>query len=313
MTAAPFRPAFALLLILALLPANSRASDSADMLKRLRERDARVDNVSLRLTVREPKRIDEQAEFDMDQFARRKFGLQRTERPASFPEPYDTTLVSNRVLTLRGKELMLATTWITDHHGHPQLLGNPILWRRRAGREASLDTGQDDPVLHIREVADDEPTLLTEYRMTYLFAVGVGYGARLKEVTLVERADDGYRVTGRMRLWIDDETTCELTVDRNLLIRKARLRANMRGRETTFEIETEGQSGEDPSTAVASKGKYLRKNVVAIRDGQPVPVDDKEAEWAVETDGVDFQLTDEAYQRLTTIDETAAKHVLKGN
>lgn len=302
--------------LLSLLVVPAPAQDAAaeytpeTMLAALRERDPEVDNYRMRFTRRETKRVDERAEFAKSAFRTQKFGGTPDPAPASFPDPYDAIVVSNQDCAYRGESLVLRGTYLTDHHGHPQI---PRIYHYveagRDSRELGGTTGERH--LTLRQRDNGVPSINQEYRMFYELALGVGFGRRIKTVESVEKSDDGWRVTGTFQLWTEDHTTFELATDSQLFVRRAQLRANVQGNETAFDFTNSGLIEADGRQAFAKHGTVKRINVAFTPPGgERREFGTVQHDYALEVGRIDFDLTDEQYAELSAIDAAQADYVI---
>ena len=313
----PIPPVFALTVSCFLCQVSaddSPVTNAGELLAALQERDSRFDNCSLQLTRRETKHIDEEGEFNSLQFATLKSGGSPATAPATFPEPYDATLVHNGQLTLRGDDFMLSTVWLTDSHGHPQPPDAPILWGRSDGVERSLDMDEDHRVMYIKQPPADQSTLLQWKRMAYELSLGVGYNRWLQEISEMEQTDAGWSITGSMQLFGVDRTTCELELDDDLIVRKADIYCIVgpdgATRERRFVISNSGVLEDSKGPLLAAEGSFQETTEVAVVGGQSQEVNRPGDAWKIDAGPVEFDLSDERYSELTRIDEDAAEQVI---
>lgn len=311
------RISIALVVILPVALAGRAIADDSpnaqEFLELLRAHDARFDNCSVQFTRREPRHVDERIEFMAAQFNNFKYGRPQLEPPAEFPDPYDATLVHNGQLTIRDDDFMLSTVWLTDRRGHPQPPAGPIHWGRADGIERSLDLNHR--VMHIDEPAADECSLLQWKRMACVMSLGVGYSQWLREISELQETDAGWRVSGSMNLFGVDRTQCELEIDADLIVRKANVYCIVGPeagptRERRFEICNSGVLEDSAGPLLAQSGSFQETTVVAVVGGESQQVNRPGEAWEIKAGPVEFDLSDETYSELTSIDEESADHVI---
>jgi len=279
----------------------------AELLERLRARDAAFDNYSLTFTEREPKRIDEKGEFTKRQFNNIRFGGQAEPAPESFPDPYDAVIVSRRTMVVRGDDVVLSSVWTTDHHGHPQLPEEPQIYKRQNHRVIALSSAGSDRILTIYSKDKDHPAPYPDFRWFYEMTLGVGFGRCLKSIESVEPAGGGWRVRGTARLWTEDKTTAHLVIDSNLIVRRAELEVDVQSHKTRIYVSSSGQLGEDSDTLIARTGEFQR---VIVRTGPEDEMVDTVSHWELEGEQLEINLSDARYAALTVLDEKSAQHII---
>jgi hypothetical protein len=301
--------------LLVALAGRTVADDSLNaqqFLEALREHDSRFDNCSLQWTQRETRRIDERAEYYAVQFNNSKFGRETPPQPAEFPDPYDATVMHNCQLTQRGNEFIISFVRLTDRHGHPQPASEPQFCKWTDGMVKVLDLDPNHRFLYIHDA--DNMTNFAWKRAAYLMSLGIGYSRWLQEIESLEQSDDGWTLMGSMQLFGVDHTDCELELDADRIVRKARLYcvvgADDLTRERVFEFSSSGVREDAEGPLLAESGMFRETTVVAVIRGESREVNQPGDNWTIDAGPVEFELSDERYSELTWLDEESVDQVL---
>jgi hypothetical protein len=216
-------------------PAPARAATEADwipkdpdeFLAKLQAKDAQFDNLSVEFKQRETIHRDPAAEYASDSFNAMRFGgQQQPARPEKFPQPYDVERVSTYRLTIRGLQTTTDFASDTDGRGEPFAKTYTVKETNIGGPLQVLA----DNVLRIDFRPDDGMGMLYSHRMQTEFALGVGFGKRIGKIKSIQPDGEDAVVDATMRLWRSDEVTnAKLTIDKNLIVRKANLLVDVGG------------------------------------------------------------------------------------
>ena len=168
---------------------------------------------------------------------------------------------------------------------------------------------EEDLVSHY---GDEPPNgLLEQDQMFGELCLGIGYGKRMKEVTSIKQAGPNLEIEATLLLYdgLPDISRATLIVDSNLLVRKATLWTRDESDGLMSEIITDGiLPGLPPERFVARTSSHKRRNFWTDRGGKKRNGNLINADY--ETVSIKFELSDEEYASLSSIDMDAADRVM---
>ena len=273
------------------------AESVEDVVAILKAQDSQFDNVQLTYTMVGTNHLKDHSW--------KEFGNVESAADSS-PKAMDLDYRHLDRMTIRGAEVSFLRTL------DPQLASeqNPtktMAWNNIGGVRTELV--QYDPRFgstpakveysnHLGAVADGE----SEHRMCIEFAMGIGYGKRLKKIESVIADSDGFTLKGTIQLWNKDDSRCTLNIDRDYLVRKAVIDCNVNGNLTHIEADNRGVKRiAGFATPFAANGHYYRRWDGRIIDGQQKGTPKDSYQFDVIFEGLRFGLTDAEYTQDTTI------------
>lgn len=271
------------------------------LLQALRAKDAQLDNVAITYDKTEVVERSPAGEWFEEQQLILESGGKPSPAPKSFKEPYDVTIVAHSTLTLRGEQITIYSTSSTDARGRPLASGNPVSFKRSnaAGVDESFISVNEKRILHTDTRPPDPDGLLSEDAMLALFCMGVGYGKRASSIDSIRAEGEMVTAEVTMRLWSQDLTRGALKIDKQFIVREAKLLANSDGDETRFEISTEGVIGAPSGREIGRSGRLKRTALTAMVRGQKQDINKVREDYGVNVLKVQYDLKDEEYRRLT--------------
>ncbi len=129
------------------------------------------------------------------------------------------------------------------------------------------------------------------------FALGFGFGKRIKEIHTVDEKDGKLIVTGSIQMWSRDESHFEAELDADYIVRSATVESVVgedKTRKTRFETHTSGTVIKGP-VALPETGTFKMTRVSGDKEELRTILD-------VEFRDVEFNLDDETYEQLTNIE-----------
>ena len=218
---------------------------------------------------------------------------------------YDAEAIAKVTLTVKGSETTFDQEFETDSEGAVLPKPQHVKWSNASGVEQDLVNAADDAwILHTFTRPLEPHGLLQESRMEVELCSGIGYGKRIVEIESVDLNGDTTVVKCTMKLFSRDVTQAELVIDKSDLVRKARLNIDSAGSVQIFEIETSGVIGGRAGCELASKGRLTRTSVRS-----PSKVINRVTErMLIEIDKVTTNLSNQDYERLSTINSKGVTH-----
>ncbi len=171
-----------------------------------------------------------------------------------------------------------------------------------------VDDGSSTEMLRLPAGPDQD--ILQWQRMSVEFALGFGFGSRIIKITSVVERDDGYLLTGAIRLYANGLSEFELEIDRSFIARRATVTVALEDGKTVtvLNITTAGTIYVD-DVAIPTSGKFTRTLYSRNTSGQLVATR-VEKEFVVRFNHVDWNLSDSVYEALTDMSLTAGMRVV---
>jgi len=239
---------------------NSQTPKSAELLKRLLDRDRQFDDAQFRyektrtesidlqvLTLQELERRAENPLIDnkSDGFTEILRGIGTM--PPAFPAEYSC----NETLSVRGGvaafEHTHETQRVADIDENTQRVVDfysgraapPERWSNSKGLMMSSLVLPNQEIL--LKASGAGPLAATErQKMTIQFMMGHGFGTRLKKIHAVTKESGQTIAEGVIEVWSGDESRCRLVIDDTLIVREATIESDVKGNRNSFIIHTDG-------------------------------------------------------------------------
>jgi hypothetical protein len=215
----------------------------------LKARDAEFDNLTVSCGHSRVERID---------VTRRIAGLSRLLPPQeeghgtdialpASPPPFDGEIVHRVDLTIRGSELTLTRSTLSDprtkYFGGRYQLSNQMIHSTVTGIVRTA-TSSGDSRWHLTKttapILPDNAILRERRKLTLV--CGLGYGRLIKRIDHVEVGADGLtRIEGTATLHDDDDTLFTIRLDRQHIVRSAVLDVDLGTHRNRIEVTTSGE------------------------------------------------------------------------
>jgi hypothetical protein len=280
--------------------------DPAELLKLLKAKDARFDNVHVYYIRR--------GVYTPEPFPYFKFpGLKPEKEEPSGPMPF------------RFKEQMIFragdTTFVRDVYTTPLAPSEAKTafvshqkWSDVGGLITEfLDSKEyDDRTLQIKSGEMGPGGAIAGQRREIEFSLGFGFGKRIKTISSVTKKGNQLVLEGSILLWVDDDSTFHLSIDQDLVVRNASIRVEAGGNQTRYDVVTQGTVKVD-DFVFASTGHHTR-TALGLKE-PPVKLETPfkphvTAEFDVDFKSAKFHLKDEEYNALTKIEIPPGTHVM---
>jgi hypothetical protein len=280
--------------------------DTQAVLNLLRAKDAQFDNAHLKYAVRS---TVTQKPFPAWQYP----GL-ASELGIKQDEPRHIEVRCNEELIVRGPNATFIRTLVSrPEEGTSDLRLVPFQkWSNteELAREITEDrhSPQQDRIMDIRSAAAPV-NVAQEQRMAVEFALGFGFGKRIRTIDKIERRDDHIILEGTIQIWWEDESTFTLELDSDYLVRRAVIDADVHGNLTRFEVSTSGVARND-GYLFAREGHFTRSSMGRIKDGKKTGSPQVVKDFMLEFGDIALDLSDEEYRSLTKMEITPGTYVI---
>jgi hypothetical protein len=266
----------------------------ADVLARLRAKDQQLDNARLDVVLFE--------QWNLKPLPAWKFkcGGNHDDRLTEGQGPREIRSTAHETLVVRGRDVTVIHRLEPDPSGHYEAAGTVFLKTSTAGgiwRRFSRDT-EPGPGNLLLEVRPEDPVELNqEHAMFVEFCLGYGFGKRIRTIDRIERAAGLLNVEGSIQIWLEDESTFQLTLDDHYLVRDALIEANVKGNWTRFEVHTK-ETVAAQGVELAQRGLFKRIALGDKNPGPPIEHRTAQQDFKVLYKAVQRNLDDAAYQEL---------------
>jgi hypothetical protein len=275
-------------------------NDPATLLKRLKDRDAELDNRSVETEQRWVERVSPRAQIAANRFDARRFGQPDPGSPPEdkIPADFDQPHRLRRLLTVREPAVTIERLNDLEKMKHPEYVAIPnrgCRWSSAGGVERVWSPETND--LHILGAPADDGLLRWDAHMLQ-WSSGYGLARWIESIDSVKVEDGKLTAKGRMRLMGYDASRVELILDRDLIVRRMALSVPGKdgGGSNDYVVETRGTVRPAGCPPVAESGRFRR---VVKPEGKPESVyQDYEFRFVAAS----ARLTDEEYGRLTRIE-----------
>ena len=226
-------------------------------------------------------------------------------------EPYTIRFQYDENLAVRGGETTLDRTLVPDSVFVESAIGDRIgggrgeyqKWSHigSLSRDYSSTGGaaRGDRVMEIS--AGGLPVdVAEEDRMFREFSLGFGYGKRIKSIDAIERDGELLVVRGSIQIWWADESTFEIRLDDDFVVRQALIESDVEGNKTRFEIQTEGTAEDSSGMQIAQSGEFTRTSLGFHIDGRIVGQPKIAESFNVEFQELKLGLSDSEYESFTS-------------
>ncbi len=251
-------------------------SDSVELLKTLKKRDAELDYRTLEVEKRWIERVDARAELAQRRFHNAKFGMPDTPDPPSeeIPEPYDQPHRVRYRLTVREPEMTLDVVGDLEqrkHSGYGTQPNKGLRWSSAGGTERDYNPNHNTMHIH------GEPRLygvLRMYQRSMEWTCGYGFAKWMKSIDSMKVKDDHLVVTGKIQLLDEDKSTFELELDRDLIVRRAMISIPSKPNGTNeYIVETSGTVRPKKTPPLAKQG-HCRRILKPVGKAESIHDDD---------------------------------------
>lgn len=187
-------------------------------------------------------------------------------------------------------------------------------WSNSEGIGRSTNEESNPPYLAVT-TTPGSLSLIDQQVMKVRFALGFGYGNRLIKISRIDPEADGtLTVVGTIRVWIDDESHCKLSLDKDRIVRSADIQSNVAGNLHEFTTTTVGTL-EIPSTpSIAGSGTFIKKWLGTLKDGKTIGEPKVIEHFEVEDVSSAKPIPNDEFIRLTTFeigDRTVVRDISK--
>ncbi len=271
-----------------------------EILAVLKARDAQFDNVSLRYVrsgelTQEPKPMWKMGNREQRQ----------DQRPAG---PIKIPYRSEERMTVRGPNVtfdrQIKATAAPAEDPDIQFVPQQK-WSNAEGQVRELSDDYKEGVIgsRVMEIKRNEgaSALVAEQLMEIEFGFGLGFGKRIKKVNSVKQEGDNRVVEGTIKLWREDISRFRIETDRDFVVRKAVIDADVHGNLTRYEVKTRGAVARD-GLVFAETGHVKRTWRGFRQDGKILGEPKVQNEFNLLFKDVQFNLSDMDYARLTNMD-----------
>jgi hypothetical protein len=275
-------------------------SEPAALLKRLKDRDADLDNRSVETEQHWVEKVSPRAQIAANRFDARRFGQPDPGSPPedTIPADFDQPHRLRRLLTVREPAVTIERLNDLETMKHPEYVAIPnrsCRWSSAGGVERVWSPETND--LHILGTPADDGLLRWDAHMLQ-WSSGYGLARWIESIDSVKVKDGTLTAKGRMRLMGYDVSRVELTLDRDLIVRRMVLSVTGKdgGGSNDYVVETRGTVRPVGCPPVAESGRFRR---VVKPEGKPESVyQDYEFRFVAAS----ARLTDEEYDRVTRIE-----------
>lgn len=263
--------------------------DPDEVLARLRDRDQQFDDVVLRYDLTRVETVNLR-KVVFDELARIRDGM-RTLPPEirlpdfvrDVPPPVKVEFTANELMATQGSVVAFErpadervsvvgpTTpeWESKKDVYLPLIGgrSRARWSNSENQVRSTTDGEALPYISV-QTSEGAFAVVDQLRMSVEFSFGLGYGKRMLRATSVAQSESGeLLLKGKIRVWMDDESDCELTIDKDFIVRDARITSNVKGTVHNFAISSLGTyTPSDALPPLASSGSF-RCELVGVQKG----------------------------------------------
>jgi hypothetical protein len=275
---------------------------------RLQSRDRRFDNVTLEAESSWVEKIDPQAIVNKAMFhiSIGPKDVTPLKYPDPLPAPYDQAHRVLYKLSVRGPEITLEGNGELEDVKYPIFSYMPmkkLKWTTAGGNQRVYAEMPDGSSSYIRDTAGG---LIELDRMSMEFSLGFGYAKRMKQLNTYQVADDRQLVScsGTIHIAMNDDSICELTIDKDYVVRHAKITTSAGRGLSVIESDTKGLVKLDGFPAVAADGTFKRQTFSKRENGERVitSVQDDKGYHFVRITG---PLSDEQYEAITRIEPRA--------
>jgi hypothetical protein len=275
-------------------------NDPAALLERLRDRDDDFDNRSVETEQRWVERVSPRSQLASDRFNARRLGQPDPGPPPEdqVPEDFDQPHRLRRLLTVREPSVTIERLSDLETMKHPEYVAIPnrgCRWSSAGGVERVWSPETND--LHILGTPSDDGFLRWDAHMLR-WSSGYGLARWIESIDSVKVEDGMLTAKGRMRLMGYDASRVELSLDRDLIVRRMVLSVPGKdgGGSNDYVVETRGTVRPARCPPVAESGRFRR---VVKPEGKPESV---YQDYEIRFVAASARLTDEEYGRLTRIE-----------
>ena len=266
------------------------------LLAKLRTRDKSFDNRTLVVERRWTEPIYPRSLLSQQKFNDFKFGLRDQEYPDpdSLPDDYNQPHRQVDRLTVRGEATTLHIEGDLEkqiHKNYGGFLNKGLRWSNAGKFEQVYN-----PTLKThRLLGFQRYGVLGSYRRSYLWCSGYGYAKSIVKIRKMETKDNLLNIEADVRLY-DQDGTATLTLDRNLIVRKAHYIMPRGAGANEYTVETFGTVFPKSALPVAKQGKHCR---LIKPDEKRVH---KQSDYEVVFTSLSPTLTDKQYEEATKIE-----------
>jgi hypothetical protein len=279
-------------------PARGAAGLSpAEILEALRAKDAQLDNANLRYATRAQVTTTPYPAWKFPDLAK-QYGLEN-DKPEQLKLHYHEQMIFRGpdVTFIRAVDPNLRQAEGTRR----QALGYQK-WSNTDSLSREIKSTAAGEQRHLRiNPGGQKNTISMDQRLEIELALGVGFGKRLQSIKSLQTHDGVTTLTGAIDIWPDDSSTYELDLDDHFLVRRSVIEIEIRGARARFETQTQGLA-EQHGYAFAQTGSLKRISFGREVEGKPRPAPRVVREFSIEFEGIDPNLSDEAYRKLTSME-----------
>jgi hypothetical protein len=138
---------------------------------------------------------------------------------------------------------------------------------------------------------------LSDYRAKIEYTLGMGFGKRITAIDAVRTNGENVVVSGKITLWWTDKSVFEIELDKDFIVRRAKMETDLASSVATYEIITSGTAGEG-NFVIARSGSYRHTVAEKGRDGKLTGNVGTVEQREVAYDAIKLNLTDDEYKKL---------------